>query len=153
LKQKVIIHGEVHRKLYKFDRYKDYFGWSSLDREPQFYETTGFLKKAIIWEGEIDNPPLEINEKLYISDLDETVIIIDRSRNSSGGYIYLTEFILEVIEDEETIISKINAESSQKNYLIQQEVQKQLKSDKEKHIQKYVGTLTDYNKKWYQFLK
>lgn len=66
--------------------------------------------KVVIFDGFIDNPPLEIKEKIYIKDIGKNITISDKSRNLDGGYVYSTYFIKETIEDEETEKSKVAAE-------------------------------------------
>jgi hypothetical protein len=153
-KHKAIFKGEKYKKLYEFDRGRRYRSrnsfWASPTEEPVFYSYHRHVDYVMFLEKEVDYPPIEKDEVVYISEIDQEVTIVSRVRNLDGGYIYTTNYVVEVFEDEETESSRLKSLEEQEHY------NKQSKTDnevKEKHIQKHVEILTDYNKKWYQFWK
>ncbi len=60
-----------------------------------------------------------------------------------GGYIYDTDYIIELIEDEETKSSYEKAKQKETEYILQQK-------DQQIEQQQVVAVKEDY-KKWYQF--
>jgi hypothetical protein len=97
-----------------------------------------FVKEEKINEYDIDKPPLQIAEKIYLDDKDIFVKVTDVIRSTkSNTYIYKTDFVINTVDDEETEESKRKAEK----YLTEQ-------------IDKAViKRVSSQNKKWYQFWK
>ena len=76
----------------------------NFDRYEQFYEC------------ELDLPPLEKGEQLYISELDIKVLIEAKIRSTDGGYTYHTDYI---VKNEENEDDRVKAEK-----LLEKEVTK-----------------------------
>lgn len=131
-KHKAVIKSEKYKKLYEFGI--EYW----FDHNMRVHSYAKHIGHIDIWTGEIDNPPLEENERVYIKELNETITIAERVRDIAGGYIYYTKDLSETIEDDETIESLEKAK--------QQELEYQSKKalNEEEPIVK---------KKWYQFWK
>ncbi|TWL39587.1 hypothetical protein CHCC15381_4153 [Bacillus paralicheniformis] len=60
----------------------------------------------MFFEGEIDGDPLNVGEKIYIKGINDVVVIKDRYRNLNNESTYETDYIIKIIEDEETVISR-----------------------------------------------
>lgn len=108
-KHKAVIKSEKYKKLYEFgERF-----WGG---HPFLYDYTKYIGYIDIWTGEIDNPPLEENERVYISELNTTITITERVRDIEGGYIYYTKDLTEIIEDDETKESLEKAKQQELEY-------------------------------------
>ena len=57
------------------------------------------MDKQRIFEGSIGDPYLEIGERLYVPEIDNTIEITDRYRILGGGYCYHTNYVFQTIED------------------------------------------------------
>jgi hypothetical protein len=136
-----IFYGEIHNKIYRFDKMGIYLYFNG-NFEPELYETSKYISKKEFLRIEIDNPPIEINEEVYIEQIDKTVKIKHRVRNATGGYIYYTDNVIDIIINEESEVSKINAESLQMEYIA-----------KKTEIKEEITLVKDEVKKWYQFWK
>lgn len=66
------------------------------------------LSDKIIGVYDIELPMLKVGDKIYLSDIDEVVIIKDKMRNSNNTITYYAED--KEIETNRTIESKIKAE-------------------------------------------
>lgn len=124
VKHKAIVKGLVFRKKYWF--------WLSLYGDAgSIREDREFVREETLWEGEIDTPLLEQGECLHIKDLDVAVHIERRDRSTCGAYIYKTDHIIELLEDEKTLQSKEEAEIKEGRYLAQKIAEAE-EEDKEK---------------------
>ncbi|GLI82541.1 hypothetical protein ANABIO32_02280 [Rossellomorea marisflavi] len=139
-KHKAVVTGEVHLKRYRFGSNYSYIFNIGI------YEDSEYKESNVLWSGELDNPPVEAGEKLYIMELDKTVIVKSKEKSTSGGYLYKTDFI-EVIEDDETEKTLEKAKEDQREY-----VEKHNKKAEEDD-QKEVIVDKKNKKKWYQFWK
>lgn len=144
-KHKALVMGRVEKKRYYFvrdDGYR-YFGYGRSK-----IKTSGeFLEHKEIWNGELENPPLENNDFLYITDINKKVKVTDKAKSTDGGYIYWTNFV-EYIEDEETELTKLNAENAKNEW--EEYLEKRNQEDKEKSIKEFKQEIT---KRWWQFWK
>lgn len=150
-KHKAIFRGLKERKLYRFGRKdRDSFYYHRHQEDPEIYTYEVFESYADFLEILIDNPPIEIGEKVYLNEIDSILEIKDRYRNSQGGYIYITNRTVEIIDDEETEESRLKAVKEQEEYL-------KYKEAKLKKQQMDEACVTPINiepkKKWYQFWK
>lgn len=123
-KQKSVFMGEIRRKVH-------YLSWNGL-----ICEESEKIKYENFYECELDKPPLEIDEKLYINDLDAVVIIIDKVRSADGEIMYYTDYIIKTIEDEHTQESLGRAHSEKR----ERDIVECTKEPKR-------------SRKWYQFWK
>ena len=137
-KHQAIIKGQTLKLKYypyryqSFEMYRDNTAtWMKRSKED-------FVKWDEIWTGEINSPLLEVGELFYIVDLELKVRITERIRTTSGSYIYETDHIIEVIEDEETRESE---EETDKYIAESQRKEKEEKDEKYEetlaHIRKY----------------
>lgn len=126
------------------DKIKSIFMGETVRREYECYYSPYNLKAWInekhihiswdkICECEIDKPPFEIGETIYINDLNIKVCISDKVRSTNGEIIYYIENY-KIVEDEITQKSLEEAESI-----------------KESHNKRKVKN--SQNKKWFQFWK
>jgi len=132
-----IFRGTVARKIFRVvNRYSQY---NIYHDKPYIQGYKEFIKHDIFYKCEIERPPFEAGEKVYINDLDLTVTIKEAIRSTNGEYVYNTDYYYDIIEDEKTKESKIEAEKMLKEELIKYNecLSQQLKR----------------NKKWYQFWK
>lgn len=149
-KHKAIFRGLKERKLYRFGRREKYSIYYRLEEDPEIYTYEVFESYADFLEIVIDNPPIEIGEKVYLNEIDKVLKISDRYRNSHGGYIYITNHVVEILEDEETEESRLKAEKEQEQYLKHKE--EKLKKQKMDEVS-VTPIKTETKKKWYQFWK
>ncbi|MGG3987289.1 hypothetical protein [Bacillus smithii] len=173
-KHKAIFMGKKVRKIYKFEHnnfLSKYSCWFDNENENQFVDWVE------IYKCELDSPPLKEGEEIYIKELDETLYILDRLRSSDGQYIYSTDYIVEIIEDEFTKKSKEEANKKLNKYIeelkifhkneietYRDEIQKFKEKIREKdeliiRLKEKNEDIVRYNwnsintKKWYQFWK
>lgn len=133
--------GRKDRESYYYNRHQE---------DPEIYTYEVFETYADFLEILIDNPPIEIGEKVYLNEIDSILEIKDRYRNSQGGYIYITNRTVEIIEDEETENSRLKAVKEQEDYL----KYKEAKLKKQQMDEASVTPIkTETKKKWYQFWK
>ena len=116
-KIKSIFRGTVSRRIYNVTSNRNWCN-DGYNNKPEIYKDIEFAKYKTLFECEIDKPPFEIGESVYINDLDLTVFIEDRVRSTNGGYIYNIDYHFDIIEDEETEKSKIDAEIKLKSALV-----------------------------------
>jgi hypothetical protein len=77
--------------------------------KPTIADNAWFKKEENFYKCEIEKPPFEINEKVYIPELDLTVLITDRIRSIDGSVVFKTNYEIKIIEDECTIESLAEA--------------------------------------------
>jgi hypothetical protein len=94
-KHKAVVMGRVLLKRYYYCNDGWFGSLKSVNPRGKFKEN------KVIWSGELDNPPIKEDEKLYISELKTTVLINSREKSTEGGYIYWSDHV-EMIEDDET---------------------------------------------------
>jgi len=103
-----IFRGTVARKIFRvvnrYSQYNIYFD------KPYIQGYKDFIKHDIFYKCEIERPPFEAGEKVYINDLDLTVTIEEVIRSTNGEYVYNTDYYFDVIEDEKTERTKKEAE-------------------------------------------
>jgi len=149
VKHRAIFKGMIERKTYYFDHsycYKTYNLNKNRDKK-LYYEydilpSCQFVKTVEFLEKEIDNPPIEIGEKVYIPELNLKIKVTDRVRNLDGGYIYSTNHVVDTLDDERTMQSKDEAKKQREEFLAYIK-EKESKENKEVKL----------SKKWYQFWK
>ncbi|TYS56360.1 hypothetical protein FZC83_01960 [Rossellomorea marisflavi] len=138
---KAVVMGAVHLKRYRFGRdYKYMFNIG-------IHEYSEYKESKMVWSGELENPPVEEGEKLYIADLEKTVIVKSKEKSTNGGYLYRTDLV-EIIEDDDTEKSLEEAKKDQREYI---EIQN--KKTKKESRDEVTVKADDKNKKWYQFWK
>jgi len=132
-----IFRGTVSRKVFRvINRYSHYNIY--IDK-PYIQEYKEFIKYDTFYKCEIERPPFEVGEKVYINDLDLTVTIEEVIRSTNGEYVYNTDYYFDIIEDEKTRKTRIEAEN-----ILEEELVK---------YDKYLLGEIKQNKKWYQFWK
>jgi hypothetical protein len=77
---------------------------------PYISETYVLMEYVKITETQIDNPALMKGERIYINEYDAVSEILDVMRSTDNKYIYYLDYNIEIVEDEETEKSKIEAE-------------------------------------------
>lgn len=92
-KIKSIFLGQVRRKIY-------HSGWWKA-REP-INETSDFVCYKKVHECELERPPLEEKEKIYIPELDLTLQIQSVIKSTDGSITYQTNYTIETIEDDKS---------------------------------------------------
>ncbi|MEI2465136.1 hypothetical protein [Niallia taxi] len=154
-KHTAIFRGLRERKMYKFGKNYTggYFFIPNNELKPEVYDTTVYLDNIDFYENVMQNPPLEIGEKVYLEEFDKTIKIVDRERMSSGGYRYITGYVAEVVEDDETEKSRIEAFEKEADY-IEQKQQKEI----ENSLKVIDDKLAEFDeakikKKWFVFWK
>ena len=126
-----IFRGTVSRKVFRVvNRYSQY---NIYHDKPYIQGYKEFIKHDIFYKCEIERPPFEAGESVYINELDLTVAIEERIRSTNEEYVYNTDYYFDIIEDEKT---RIEAEKILEEELI-----------------KYNEQQLKQNKKWYQFWK
>lgn len=144
MKHKAVFMGRVERKTYevaKFESFRQY-----VDSEPFIYEIETLAYHVTIDSVELENPPLKRGDEIFIVKLNDCYKVEKIVRSTDNSYIYYVDYIQDVIEDEETEKSRIEAEKS-----CAKEIELR-KKEKEKIKERLQG-LEDKNKKWYEFWK
>ena len=130
-----IFRGTVARKVFRvIDRYSPHNIYFD---KPYIQGYKEFIKHDIFYKCEIERPPFEAGEKVYINDLDLTVTIEEVIRSTNGEYVYNTDHYIDIIEDDKS--GRIETER-----ILEEELVKYNECLSEKLKQ---------NKKWYQFWK
>lgn len=129
-KHDAVVMGRIDRKVYHFYR-------SHFVQYCDVVERSQLVEAVEVWEGKLENPPLNIGDTLYINEIDEKVIITDKAKSTLGGYIYWTEHVVETIEDDETEKSRLQANKDYDLY----KKSTNIKAEPER------------GKKWWQFWK
>lgn len=136
-KIKSIFKGSIERKIYKYDKYRNYI-----------YDDSRVIKWENIHEGLLDKPPFYKHEYVYINEIDKRVQIIDTARSTNNEIVYYTSKVIETIEDEKTEKSLKEAEQQLAEYL---EIREKREVEKKELEQKELEQKR--NKKWYKFWK
>lgn len=119
--------------------------YSSYHRRPVIAKWNDFVKYKQFYNCDFEKPPLNTGEKVYINELDLTLMVLDRVRSTNGQYCYYVEHVVETIENEESEKSLAEA----KVYL-----EKELERYNEiKGYDERIKELTEKKKKWYHFFK
>jgi len=132
-----IFRGTVARKIFivinKYSQYNIYHD------KPYIQGYKKFIKHDIFYKCETEKPPFEAGEKVYINNLDLTVTIEEVIRSTNGEYVYNTDHYINIIEDEITKSSRIEAER-----ILEEELFK---------YNEHLSGESKRNKKWYMFWK
>ena len=98
---KSIFKGKINYKYYDMNSHHSNYdeGYYS---KPEIYSYPVFDHFEIIHTCDIEKPPFEINEKVYIPELDITVKITDKVRSTDGSIIYNTSYVIDSIENDRT---------------------------------------------------
>lgn len=131
---KAIVMGRIEKKRFLFCTYHSY--------QPKIQTNNEFVGYKEIWSGDLENPPLETGDSLYIKELDIKVGITDKAKSTDGGYVYWTYHLIEEIEDEKTQETKLKAEQDELDYKKRIEEQEKIQLIEEKPT-----------KKWWNFWK
>jgi hypothetical protein len=97
---KAIFKGQIRRKVYYFNPY--FIGNMRKGYDVLDYKT--------IEEVELNEPTLEQNQSIHLASKDKVVNVGKVVRSTDNSIIYLTDYVFETIEDEETDKSKEIAE-------------------------------------------
>lgn len=135
---KAIIKGQVLRRVYCPYPHPKYDLEGFRKREWKKLKETVFVEWKTIWEGDINMPLLERGEVFYIDELELKVAIKERMRTSSGNYIYETKHIVELLNDDQTRKSEIEADA-----------EVELKNEEEKRlVEKMELRVKEVKKNW-----
>jgi hypothetical protein len=133
---KSIFKGEVKRNKYIFLSRYPY----AKQIESDIYNFPEHVEWKDICKVIIEKPPIEIDEKVYINELDMTVTVNDRVRSTNGEIIYYIKDY-ECIEDDISKESLDSARNARTNYMEELKIENShLESLKNKE-------------KWWQFWK
>ncbi|PHA03059.1 hypothetical protein COE51_01570 [Bacillus pseudomycoides] len=123
-KHNVIIKSSKYRRMHEFCWWR-----------PVVESSKKLIENVDVWAGEINEPLLEVGDYLYIKELNTKIQIEEKVRSTDGGYVYYTDDLSEVIEDELTEKSLEKANKEFEDHIKKQEAQRK------------------NNKKWYKFWK
>jgi hypothetical protein len=143
-KIKCSFRGNVYSLTYYLNKNWD---WDySNDTRIYFYRDIPQIQKGSSWKShetfytcESEKPPFEVNEKVFIPDLDLEIKIIEKIRSIDGSYVYKTDHNIRIEEDEETNKSLEIAKDELKNEMIK--------------YNEWSLNRNKTSKKWYQFWK
>ncbi|WP_137743374.1 hypothetical protein [Robertmurraya siralis] len=136
---KAKVMGRVERKVYEFR-------WRYFNMPPHVNSKKEFIEHEEFWSGELENPPLEVGDSLFIEDKSIRVDILHKAKSTDGGFVYWTDYVIDMLEDEKTKNSKSEAEAQLEEY------EKYLGERKEKQKVNLEKQSIE-TKKWYQFWK
>lgn len=137
---KAKVMGRIERKVYKFGR--GYY--STL---PHVYEEKELIKHEDVWSGELENPPLEVGESLFIETKSIKTKVLDKAKSTEGGFVYWTDHVIALLEDEETENSKKKSEVQLEEY--EKHWEERRNKEKEVRLVKHPVEV----RKWYQLWK
>lgn len=160
----------IIKSVFKYNVYEEIYYLESHKRSsnngyylnPDVRSETKFLERKILFECELDSPPLRTGEPFYINELDKTIVISDGIRCSDGGIIYLISdySYKEVIKTDNTTKSLTKAEEELKVELIKyNEWLVKENEEKRKILEPILGNKNSEQeqlkakKKWWQFRK
>jgi hypothetical protein len=149
-KHKALVMGIVEKKRYYCSR-GDNYGYIPRYATGSIKVRGEFLEHKEIWSGELENPPLNRDEYLYITDMNKKVLVRDKAKSTEGGYIYWTDHV-DYIEDEETEKSRLQAEENQlklEKYIEELKLKEESAAQKDKEVDVQHKAI----KNWWQFWK
>lgn len=116
---RALFFGKITRNFYRVDsgrdfRYHSYGYQEHYYKKPEIVTVSELVNWKQFYSCDFEKPPLEIGEKVYINELDLTVLVVDRVRSTNGEYVYYVEHIIEQITDGGTMESKKVAEEELK---------------------------------------
>jgi len=128
-KVKCIFKGDVKRKLWDVNTHLNYYSKGYAER-PELYTYTETVSNKDFFEKEISKPTYNVNEKIYINELALIVYITEKIRSTNEEIIYMTTHTIEILEDEVSAQSKIEAKSKLEVELIKYEKSLHWKTEK-----------------------
>jgi hypothetical protein len=116
-----VFYGHKFRRVYSVFKF----------RELDIFETREKIDDIFLCEVYLNNPPLKEGEEVFLHNLEKVVTVEKVVRSTDGKIIYYTDYE-EVIDDEETLNSKLEAEEkvAKFNAHLEQKNQKVEKSSK-----------------------
>lgn len=109
-KHLAVVKGRKERRVYRCSVH------SVFGIFPYIYDKNEHIEETFLWDGELNLPLLQIGDTLLIEELNLEVKINRRLLSTTGAYIYETDHV-EVIEDEITKKSMVQAELDHEKYL------------------------------------
>lgn len=110
--------GQVRRKIYEL--------WCVEDTPK---ESSEFVEYKKLYECELESPPLQEKEKIYIKELDTTLQVQEIIKSSDGSITYKTNYTMEMIQDNKTDVSYQKALVRNEEY--KKEQKERIKKEKE----------------------
>lgn len=127
------------------DVYNEYmYHRSGYRRKPVLQKYNEFISYKQFYSCDFEKPPLEKDEKVYINELDLTVVVLDRVRSTNGEYCYYVDHVVESIENKESEKSLAEA-----NIYLEKELERY---NTVEGYEKVIAELKN-KKKWYHFFK
>lgn len=108
--------------------------WHCYSYTADIYQGKEEIEKVELFNGVIENPPLEVDDFVFIPELKKSVKVTGKSRNIEGGYVYYTDYVTEVVDDEQTQKSKKEAEEQLE--VVKVKVAESAQREKEKEYNK-----------------
>lgn len=150
-KVKTVFKGLIQIEVCSLDNYNyDYHGTYSDTKSPKIWKREKIINYKTFYEKEETLPIYNINDKVYIDDLDLTIVITDKIMSINGDITYITDHVVEVIENEESINSKTIAENKLEEEMLK--YNKWLKDKKEAKDLKESEPIKQ-EKVWFDFFK
>ena len=132
-----IFRGAIHRKIYKVYSHSNFYDGYSNAPEIRCYSER--VQYKTFYEKVILLPTYKRDEEVYINELDINVTIRRIIRSTNEETIYITDYVIETIEDEKSTTSKIQADNDLKTEIIKCET--------------YNKKVLKNQKKWFEFWK
>jgi len=139
-KIKVVFRGHIMRKMYAFEDGRSVY--SVYYYMPYIYDTKQHVEYEKFHECTINRPPFEKDEKVFITDLNLEVKIEGIMRSTTDEYVYDTNYIVCVLDDDISSDNKKEAEQKLTEELVRYN-----------NWKNPVLIAEENKKKWYQFWK
>lgn len=129
---------EVFSKAYAFKAKSScgYFSYFNPNTEYVIKEVEGeFIEDRLIWDGEIAKPHLKVGDTIHLHEYGESVEILAVTRSTDDSVIYQTNYKFDLVENENTKLSYLEAEADKKKreeILRVQEERKEAESESKK---------------------
>jgi hypothetical protein len=127
-KHNAVFLGRKVRKVYFANK-----GYTTMFGEPispWISEDYVLIEYVKITETKMDNPPLMKGDRIYVSEYGEVAEVIDVIRSTDNKYIYYLDHNVEIIEDEKTRESELEAKKYLSMYQEEYEKKKEMKNGK-----------------------
>lgn len=139
-----ILKAPKYRKLYAFYGYTT---WYCISPHVGSYQGD-WIADETIWEGKLESPHLKEGDRIYISEMQKEVSIESVLRSTDGSVIYETDYKFDLVEDDETKLSKLKAKAEKISF-DQKQLEKKLKQLEEETV---VEEKSEVKKTWLQRL-
>lgn len=139
---RAVFFGSVYGKEYEIIN-SEQWSWKRGYGRPSLKLTDRFLEYKVLESVELENPPLEIGDKIFLIELNKAYTVTDLCRSTDNSYIYYLDFVEVIEDDDKTEASRIEQSSRLENIL----------ENYNRYINDNIRSREIKLKKWYEFWK